>query len=170
MHGLANVYQKVNNYSFIVVFGSKQKLPQPTLHFLKNYGNLLHNCFIFISNLPHNGIIYEARMNMMENSGHWLCPCMLYLVNPAPNSGDSAVEIPSPRIRPSTDIPDQDMLVSYLEGDGSSTVTTPGSFCIISTWISSAQYGVNCVAFNHRDLHLMRGLQNRVCTIGAQLL
>ena len=70
MHDLANVYQKVNNYSFIVVFGSKQKLPQPTLHFLKNYGNLLHNCLIFISNMPHNGFIYEARMDMMENSGH----------------------------------------------------------------------------------------------------
>ena len=54
-----------------MVFGSKQKLPQPTLHFLKNYENLLHNCLIFISNMPHNGFIYEARMNMMENSGHW---------------------------------------------------------------------------------------------------
>ena len=42
----------------------------PTLHFLKNQGNLLHNCFIFISNMPHNGFIYEARMDMMENSGH----------------------------------------------------------------------------------------------------
>ena len=70
MHDLANVYQKVNNYSFIVVFGSKQKLPRPILHFLKNYGTLLHNCLIFISNMPHNGFIYEAWMDMMENSGH----------------------------------------------------------------------------------------------------
>ena len=22
--------------------------------------------------MPHNGFIYEARMDMMENSGHWL--------------------------------------------------------------------------------------------------
>ena len=31
---------------------------------------MLHNCFIFIYNMPHNGFIYEARMNMMESSGH----------------------------------------------------------------------------------------------------
>ena len=44
-----------------------------TQHFIFwiKYGNLLHNCFIFISKMPHNGFIYEASMDMMENSGHW---------------------------------------------------------------------------------------------------
>ena len=39
--------------------------------------SLLHNYFIFITNMPHNGFIYEARMDMMENSGHW---CYMFTV------------------------------------------------------------------------------------------
>ena len=44
-----------------------------TQHFIFwiKYGKLLHNCIIFISKMPHNGFIYEASMDMMENSGHW---------------------------------------------------------------------------------------------------
>ena len=73
MHGLANVYHKV----FTVYSGLSVNKNCHNHHFIfwKNYGNLLHNCFIFISNMPHNGFIYEAQMDMIENSGH----CLLYV-------------------------------------------------------------------------------------------
>ena len=38
--------------------------------FRKNYGNLLHNYFIFRSNILHNHFIHEVWMDMVENSGH----------------------------------------------------------------------------------------------------
>ena len=38
--------------------------------FRKKYGNLLHNYFIFRSNILHNHFKYEVWMDMVENSGH----------------------------------------------------------------------------------------------------
>ena len=30
--------------------------------------------------MPHNGFIYEARMDMMENSGHWVRDLLTFML------------------------------------------------------------------------------------------